>query len=159
MQKYYKLFFCCALIFNEIFFIFALAAFKPFYSDAQQICTNRSVVWLKGGVKQKQHMERKIPSTFTSTNVFHKLNFRVCYSQSTLSQIHQTTQTDKCQPNTAPWTILLSERNVQMFSHENQVSQAKMWNWNTSNALMFLWNTTVNMDFKKFCACFFWFKK
>lgn len=71
--------FCCAMIFNGIFFIFVLPAFKPFYSDAQQISINRSVVWLKLGVKQNQHIEREIPSALTNTKFYSQTqNFRVC---------------------------------------------------------------------------------
>lgn len=86
MQKYYK--FCCAVIFNGIFFIFVLAAFKPFYSDwktnlhkqmrsmTERGVSNRSNTW-KGQHLQPLLVQNFIHKIKTSesarlTSLFHK---------------------------------------------------------------------------------------
>lgn len=134
--------FCCNMTFNGIFFfIFTLAAFKPFYFGSQQSCTNNCVVELKRGVSNRnKRWKGKYLQPLLAQNFLHEIKTSVSASLMFLfhkfiwASDHPNWQVSAkyCPNHTISWTILLSERNLKdVFTWKSNISQPNRQNWNT----------------------------
>jgi len=109
------------MTYNGTFFIFILAAFKPFYSGSQQSCTKSCVVQLQGGVSNRnKRWRQKYLQPLLAQNFLCEIKTSV--SASLLSLFHKSTwatdhsnwqvSAEYCPNHIISWTILFSERNL-----------------------------------------------